>query len=83
MVLKVYSIRDSKGEKYFPPFYKTTHGEAERDFTTAARDAKSTISLYPEDFDLYYLGTYDDESGKLSPLDAPQHMSKAVQFVDK
>lgn len=80
MVLKVYSIRDSKAEAYNPPFFKHSHGEAERDFATLANDEKSMVAQYPEDFDLYFLGEYDNISGKISVLDTPQHMIKAVQL---
>lgn len=81
MELRVYSIRDSKGEIFAPPFLKKTHGEAERDFTTLTRDEKSMVYKYPEDFDLWYLGTFDDNSGKFNSLETPQHVLKAVQAV--
>jgi len=77
---KVYSIRDAKAEVFNCPFYKKTHGEAERDFKTLCNDPKSTVFNFPEDFDLYYVGEYDDDSGKLAPLDTPQHVVKAVQL---
>lgn len=80
MVLKAYSIRDSKGEVYHNPFYKHTHGEAERDFTTAVNDSNpnNNFAMYPEDFDLYYLGDYDNITGKFEALPSPQHIVKAV-----
>lgn len=81
MILKVYSVRDAKGEVFHTPFYKKTHGEAERDFLTLVSDASGTVSKYPEDFDLWFLGEYDDATGKLLPLDTPQHMMKAVQAI--
>lgn len=80
---KIYSIRDSKAEVFNPPFFKKTHGEAERDFTTLCNDDKSTVFKYPDDFDLYHMGIYDDVSGKILPLDTPQHIVKAVQCVKK
>ena len=80
MVLKIYSIRDSKGEVYNAPFYQKTHGEAERNFRSLANDEKSTIFQYPEDFDLWYLGEFDDNKGEFKPLDTPQHMLKAVSI---
>lgn len=83
MELKVYSIRDAKAEIFNPPFYKKTHGEAERDFSALVRDEKSMVCKYPEDYDLYYLGTYDDNTGKLDSLDTPQHITKAVQHAQK
>lgn len=83
MVLKVFSIRDSKAEVYNMPFYQKTMGEAERSFRQAAMDEKTTLSKYPEDYDLYYLGEYDDNSGKLIPKDTPEHIMKAVDALAK
>jgi len=79
MQLKVFTIRDSKAEVFNPPFCKHTHGEAERDFTSVANDEKSMVSKYPEDYDLYHIGTYDDQTGKIESLPTPEHMLKAVQ----
>lgn len=80
MDLKIYSIRDSKSEVFNTPFYQKSHGEAERNFRTLVNDGKSTINQYPEDFDLYYLGDYDDNTGKIQVLETPQHIIKAVQL---
>jgi len=83
MQLKIFSIRDQKSEVFNQPFLKKTHGEAERDFRSVVNDDKSTINKYPEDFDLYYIGDYDDNSGKLMPLDTPQHVIKAISCLTK
>lgn len=77
-MMKVFTIRDSKAECYYQPFFKRSHGEAERDFTALVRDPKSSISQFPDDFDLYYLGEYDDQNGTFAPLDTPQHVLKAI-----
>lgn len=82
MQLKIYSLRDSKSEIFNVPFYKLTHGEAERDFRSLVNDEKSMVHKYPEDYDLYYLGEYDDNSGKMTSLDSPMHLVKAVQLVN-
>lgn len=83
MILKAFSIRDQKGETFNTPFFKTTHGEAERDFRTVTNDPKSTLNQYPEDFDLYYLGEYDTNKGTFTSLDTPQHLLKAVSVIQK
>lgn len=82
MVLKMFSIRDAKSELFNIPFMKATEGEAERDFRSVVNDEKSFPHKYPEDFDLYHLGTYDDNTGKVEPLDTPRHMVKAIQLVN-
>lgn len=83
MILKIFSIRDQKSEVYNTPFYQKTHGEAERNFQQLVSDDKSTISKFPEDFDLYYLGEYDDNTGLTKSLDTPQHVAKAIQAANK
>jgi len=78
MELKAFSIRDQKAEIFNTPFFQKTHGEAERSFRELVHDPKSMVSKYPDDYDLYYLGTYNDLTGLISPLETPQHVIKAV-----
>jgi len=78
MELKAFTIRDSKAECFNTPFFQKSHGEAERSFREIANDQKSMISKYPEDYDLYYLGTYNDQTGLIDPLVTPQHVAKAI-----
>lgn len=83
MILKMYTIRDAKIGAFRAPFFQNTHGEAERSFMTAVNDPQSQLHAYPEDFDLYYLGDYDDQSGTFQGLDTPQHVAKAITVVKK
>lgn len=80
MTHKIFTIRDTKAEMYNTPFFQKSVGEAERNFKTLVNDSKSTVSQYPEDFDLYYIGDYDDLTGKINELPAPSHVAKAVQL---
>lgn len=80
MILKAFSIRDSKADVFNTPFFQKTHGEAERSFKQLIQDDKSMLSKYPEDYDLYFIGEYDDNTGKLVTLDTPQHLVKAMQL---
>lgn len=83
MQLNMYSIRDAKGEIYNPPFFKKTHGEAERDFHQLVKDDKSMPGQYPEDYDLFYIGKYDDQTGKTEGLQTPQHIIKALDVKNR
>ena len=80
MELKIYSIRDSKAEIYNAPFFQKTHGEAERSFKTLANDQKSTVCQHPEDFDFWFLGVYNDQTGTIQSLETPQHIAKAISM---
>ena len=74
MLLKLYAIRDTKAEAFNTPIAQLTHAEAERTFNRLMSDSQTMMGLFPEDFDLYYLGTYDTTDGKLKPLSAPEHI---------
>lgn len=76
---KAYSIRDTKAEIFNPPAFKKTHGEAERDFKSMINNQKETpLSQYPEDYQLYYVGEYNDQTGIFQPLSAPQKVADGV-----
>lgn len=69
MQLHVFSVRDKKAEAFLPPFFVRARGEAIRSFVDAATDNKR-FGSHPEDYDLYFLGLFDDVSGALI---APPH----------
>lgn len=69
MILQMYSIFDSAAAAYLRPFYCQTDGEALRAFTDIATDADHNIGKHPEDYSLYRVGQFDDNKGKLVPLD--------------
>lgn len=78
-IRKMFSIRDTKVGTYNAPGYKLTAGEAERDFRTIVNDPKSgPLHDYPEDFDLFEIGEFDDQTGKIKTLDTPHHIAKAA-----
>jgi len=83
MQTRVYSIRDAKAEVFNQPWFAKTHGEAERNFAQLSRDSKSMVAQFPEDYDLYYIGTYDDQTGLIDCLDTPQHMIKAIAVTNR
>ena len=78
MTQKAFSIRDSKAGVFNTPFFQKSIGEAERSFDKLTKDSSSMVYQYPDDYDLYYIGEYDDQSGNIKPLDTPQHILKAV-----
>jgi len=67
MILQVYSIYDSAVKAYQDPFYMHSEGQAIRAFSDTVNNEKSLVHSHPEDFVLFYLGTYDDQTGKFQP----------------
>ena len=63
MILRVYTIYDSKVEAYKTPFFARTHGEAIRMVTDAVFTDGHEFAKYAEDYTLFYMCEYDDETG--------------------
>lgn len=83
MLLNVYSIRDAKAETFSLPFYQHNDGLAERNFRNLVNEPNSHVNKNPEDFDLYHLGSFDDNVGKFTPLDTAKHLCKAINLIAK
>jgi len=56
---RVFSIFDTKVGSYMSPFCNRSKGEAIRNVMTALTDKQSAIGMYPSDFVLFELGSYN------------------------
>lgn len=77
----VYATFDMKAKLWNPPFVMTTEGEAVRAFSDAASKPGTVISRHPEDFALYQIGTFDNETGEIVPLSPMKSLGNAAQHV--
>lgn len=60
---KIFSIKDAKAEGWLLPIVAPTIGVAIRLFQKATNKEGSDFNLYPEDYDLWEVGTWDDDHG--------------------
>lgn len=56
-------MRDSVSEIYLPPFQMRTIGEATRGVLTTAKNTDSHLYSSPDDYTLWQIATFDDNSG--------------------
>jgi hypothetical protein len=83
MIYFVYSIYDEKVKTFANPFYKPTNPSAIRDFTDLAKDQNTTIGRHPEDYTLYQIGEYDDQTGLMKPYEQLNNLGKATQYTEE
>lgn len=74
MKLHVCAIYDARTASYSVPVYVRTPGVAERFYINQVGDPQTDIHKYAQDFSLFELGTFDDETGFYEPLQAPRPM---------
>lgn len=70
MVLKAFSIYDSKAEAFLTPFFCPTEGVAKRAFAHQANNPEADIHRYPGDYTLFEIGSFAILDGELTPLKA-------------
>jgi len=83
MIMKIFSIYDSKAEAYNSPFYMQTQSLAIRAFTDEANNESSQIGKHPADFTLFYMGEYDDHTASFTLEDTKISLGVASEFVGK
>lgn len=81
MILRAYSIFDTKALQYHPPFYSSTDGAAVRSLSDLANDPNTNIGRHPADYVLYCVGTWDDNKGDFAPVSPLMHVMDAVALV--
>lgn len=80
MKLLAFSIFDEKGGLFSNPFFMAHKGLAIRAFYDLVCDNNTTVSKHPEDFKLYCIGEFDDNSGGLMSLPQPDFLQNATDF---
>ncbi|AXL15235.1 nonstructural protein [Microviridae sp.] len=60
MKTNMYTIYDNKAKVYNKPFYMLNNAVAERTALDLLADPNSELARHPEDFVMFFLGSYDD-----------------------
>lgn len=80
-LLKIYSIRDNKTSAYLRPQTNNHEVEVKRDLQIVVNNMKdSQVFHYPQDYDLYQLGEFNQETGQIIPFTAPVFICSAVSL---
>lgn len=66
--LIVCAVRDSAMMAFAPPMAFIAMGQAQRSFRDEANRKDSAIYAHPEDYELWMLGWFDEDSGRLEPV---------------
>ena len=79
---KLFSVFDKAGMFYTSPITANHQNEALRIFECAVRAPDSDYSKFPQDYDLYYLGDYNELNGQLiQGQEHPQRLITGLEMV--
>lgn len=79
MQFKIFTVYDCKAEAYLPPFYMAKSGQAVRAFSDMANDPTHAFYKHAEDYTLFQLGVFDDNSATFDLHASPLAMCKAIE----
>lgn len=79
MIYGVYVVRDIKST-FMTPSVDFNDSTAIRNFAHAIETAGSIISSHKGDFELYKIGTYDNETGFIEKLDLRELLAEGSDF---
>lgn len=66
MRLMIVAVRDRALDAYLRPFFVNALGGAIRGFQDEINRADGEMFKHPDDYDLYHLGDWDDETGQFT-----------------
>lgn len=64
----LYCIFDLRAERYAPPFVEVNDAVADRRFTDLLQNKQLLFSMHPEDYRLYRVGSFNEETGECTWL---------------
>lgn len=82
MQLRIFALYDIKSGAHGTPFFMHHVGEAVRACIDLGQDAQTTVGRHPADFALHELGTFDTDTGLITPQQPVSHGS-VVSFLPR
>ncbi len=82
MIIKLFTIYDSKADAYLAPIHMQTTGQALRAFQDTVLDPTHAFSKHPEDYSLFSVGQFDDSNCKFDLLPTPICIAKAIEYTN-
>lgn len=82
MKLVIVSVRDTKANAFGIPVCVPTVGAAVRSFSDQINGQDSVLTKHPQDFDLFELGTFDDNTG-LFDTHTPSLVTTGLNLVQR
>lgn len=80
---KIYAIYDNKAEAFMEPYFAVNAALASRRFQENVQMQDSLFGKYPNDFCLYEIGEFNEQTGHLTNYDENVNLGLAVDFTDK
>lgn len=82
MILKIFAVRDMKAEAFLQPFFSPSVGSALRAFSDAVNDKNCPFNKHPDDYVLYEIGTYNDQTAWIEAMQIIKMYTNAIDLLE-
>jgi len=84
MKVKMYAVMDVKMGMYQQPFFQANNLTALRTFEDNIQEPNSRFAKHAEDYRLYEIGEFDDETGELRSVEnKPVLLAEALEYIKR
>lgn len=86
MILEMCAVKDRALNAFMRPWFAQSLGQAIRMFTDEINNPQGELNKHPDDYDLWHLGTWNDDTGLMNPnTEAPKQLAigKQVRFTQE
>lgn len=86
MKVQLFSVYDRKASIYMSPFVARSTIDATRQIAASFREPQmreTPVGQHPEDFDLFHVGSFDDETGDIVSFQKAALVAPILSLVPK
>jgi len=80
-MIRMYSVKDVKTGSFMNPFNGQDHVQAQRCLQVAVNDENVHLHHFPEDFELHFVGEFNQSTGKFTSPETPEFICQALSLV--
>lgn len=81
-MMSCFAVRDRKAQLFNRPFFDINKVQAIRGFAGACKQPEAPFSQFPDDYELCYLGDFDEVKGTMQWLVHPEVLAEPRNFLD-
>lgn len=81
MIIRMFSVFDSKAQAFLQPFFSNNSATAIRSFEAAANDETHDFNRWAADYTLFEIGEFHSEKGEILPAVSLINLGNALQFI--
>lgn len=80
--LHILAIRDRQLDAFISPFPMQSLGQGIRGFRDEVNNPQSDLHKHPEDYELYHIADFDQNTGTIVALERPQQIAIAANLIE-